>query len=487
MDKKIIFLIAGLVLVIFTSAFVSDLSLGDEAWHYGFARNIYRSGRITTLDPVYEGAKIQGPVYRMEPLWHILLALVWRIGGGMSFPLAQFYHVLYFALLVMFTYMLAKRLYGEEEGFYSAVIVSSVPMVVVFSVLFYQDVPIAMLGVLCVLLVVNKRFPLAGLVAGVSYFIKPTISFFIPALLFLVLYYSEGDQRVKIKSVILFLMPAAVLIGAGAFREYGSVSIITSFISGKIAEHGKDTGLSRYYNSWLGNPVDILKYFGIIVLACPAAYMIRKKYEKKDIVIWLPVVSYFVLSIFAFTCISRPSLDVRYLLPITPFLAVISARALTGFLRRKWIRIMCVGICLLQFAGAFFYVVSKRQVPSAVEEGFVFIRKNTPPSAIIIYPECVFLEETDRGFIWSYGLKEQLAQLFWGEDRKEVIDFLVSKDIRYLAVKKTRVYDDSEKHHLGGYPASFVNRMHEMPFFELVFDNNEISVWRISGGEGEDG
>jgi len=52
--------------------------------------------------------------------------------------------------------------------------------------------------------------------------------------------------------------------------------------------------------------------------------------------------------------------------------------------------------------------------------------------------------------------------------------------IQYIAVKKSRIYNDEKVKHIGGYPKSFVDKLHKCSFAELMFQNDEMIIWKIT-------
>ena len=236
---------------------------------------------------------------------------------------------------------------------------------------------------------------------------------------------------------------------------------------------------SVYQNSSLFDSADIVKYFGIVLLTALVIYVLFKLYEKKDLILWLPVIFYFLFYCYLF----HPNSDIRYLLPIVPLLAVLSSKVIVNYLSKRWLKISLLCICMLQLGATAFHVRTQRQIPKGIKEGFTYLRNETAPDALIMYPEYVLLEAAHRRFVWgSFNVNHnyELKVLFWDKKDDKVRGFLVSKEIDYIAVKKSRIYDDSKAHHIGGYPESFVKRLPSFNFLESVFDNEEMSIWKVN-------
>jgi len=465
-------------------------------YHYRFAKNIFTAGRRVAFDPLYDSGSPPGYFYNSEPLWHISLASLWQLFGKISIPVAQFYHTLYYALLILLTYLLGKELYGKEQGLYAALIVATIPAITSFSVLFYLDIPATTLSISCLFLIVKRKFFSAGIMLGLMYLTKRNSCFLAPAFFFVTLYQTEPRVRNKVKNLFfLFFLPFLFALPDFFWRQNNlkltklvdgrQVVVPTSGVSEYILYRLKlsDWSLrtSEHLNSSLFDPVDIVKYFGLVLLIALAMYVLLKIYDTRDLILWLPVTCYFLFFCYIFF----PGSDIRYLLPIFPLLAVLSSKSITQYANRKWLKVSLVCLCLSQFGSTVLYVQAKRQLSRGIEEAFTYLRDSAAPDALIIYPEYVILEQANRRFAWAGNLHLVLKNLFWNKDENRVRDLLISNDVSYIAVKKARIYDDSKVHHFGGYPKSFVERLPRLSFLKLVFENKDIAIWYISDSSSE--
>ncbi|MEW6170170.1 MAG: hypothetical protein AB1472_01210, partial [Candidatus Omnitrophota bacterium] len=147
------------------------------------------------------------------------------------------------------------------------------------------------------------------------------------------------------------------------------------------------------------------------------------------------------------------------------------------FLNKKWLKILFFSVCIIQFSATLLYVNMQRRVPQGIKEGFNFIKQNIPQDALIMYPEENLLEATNRRIVWSST--QNYPRLFWPKNNQDIINIIKLNNIDYIAIKKSRIYDDSKLHHMGGYPLTFVNHLKEWDFLELIFDNNQMSIWKI--------
>ncbi|MGA2916370.1 MAG: glycosyltransferase family 39 protein [Sedimentisphaerales bacterium] len=490
-NRKLVILILITSFVLIAAGLTCGPSLGDEVYHYRFAKDIFNSGKRVAFDPLYGSGNPPGYFYNSEPLWHILLASLWRLFGNIYFPVAQFYHTIYYAMLILFTYLLGKELYGQKQGLYSALIIATVPVVVAFGVLFYLDIPATCLSTLCLFLIIKRKYLWSGIVLGLMYLTKRNTCFFAPAFLLLLFYQTENIVRGKIKNCFYFFVPAFLfIIPDFLWRENNLKSTI--MVNGRevvvpSASGGAFEGIkhrlalkdwsfrtSEYLNSSLFHPGDIVKYFGIVLLIALVVYAVFKLYEKKDLILWVPIICFFLFFCYIF----YPGSDIRYLLPIVPLLAILSSKAIECF-KVKWLSYIIIFLCFSQFISTVLFVRINRQIPKDIEDGFTYLKNNTSEDALIVYPEYIMIEKTNRRFAWAGNLPEVLQNLFWSKDDNEIKDSLKSFNVNFIAIKKSRVYDDSKVHYFGGYPKSFVERLPSFDFVKLVFENKEMSIWKV--------
>ena len=434
-----------------------------------------------------------GFFYNDPPLWHLILAFVWKITGGISQAIAQIYHILFFMLLVWVTSILAREVSGEEGRWSSALILTTVPMVVTFSTLLYMDIPVTALSILSFYLILKRRYLEAGVSSGLVYFTKLNGVFFFPGFLFIIFWHERKKFWVLARSMFFFVIPICMIYFPDQIWRRWNITSQMDIIGWSSVSHRLSAGVSalsevflsglrlrEYLNSYLTNPVDLGKYFGLALPFLILFSLVRfRQWDKKAAVVWVPIASYLISFIIIFGIKS----DVRYLLPVVPFLVVFFIPSF--FSLGNWSRFIIIVVCFLQFAGTSFYIYQRRQVSPEVTEGFVYIRKNVPQDALILYPEENLLIYGQRGMVWSAVKGERrgsylagIMLLFWDSNNKEMNDLLKENHIEYILIKKTRIYDDLEEHHLGGYPKSFVEKLSNLDGWVKVFENPGVVLWR---------
>jgi len=481
--SKIIWVLLGIsTCLIIINGVTSEVSLGDESHHYRFAQNIFWAGKRVPFDPLYESGNPPGFFYNAPPLWHMVLSYLWKITGGISQAIAQVYHVLFFILLVWLTYVLAKETIGKEGRWFPALIIATVPMVVSFSTLFYMDVPMAALCTLSFYLILKRRYIEAGVASGLAYFTKLNAGFFFPGFLFLVFWNERRNFWGLVKKLSLFTLLGLIIYILDHYWRNINIArqmdtIGWSYVSRRLSTVYAGAKWGEYLNSHLTNPVDLAKYFGLALPFLIFFYLLRfRQWDKKAAVLWVPVVSYLI----SFIIIFGIEADIRYLLPILPFLVVLFIPSFSSLGHR--LRFILIALCILQFISTTYYVHQRRRIPPEVKEGFEYIKKNVPNNALILYPEENLLIYAQRRIIWRavQGNKPDhggLQCLFWAGDDKEMNDLLAANHINYIFIKKSRVYDDSKEHHIGGYPKSFAEKLPHLDGWLKSFENPGVELW----------
>jgi 4-amino-4-deoxy-L-arabinose transferase-like glycosyltransferase len=489
-DQKVFWILmivaTGLIVI---NGITTDISLGDESHHYRFAQNIYQAGKRVAFDPIYESGNRPGFFYNDPPLWHLFLASLWKIGGGTSQAIAQMFHVLFFVLLVWVTSLLARESMGEREKWFPALVIATVPMVVSFSTLLYMDVPMTALSTLSFYLILKGRYLGAGVASGLAFFTKLNAAFFFPGFLFLILW-KERKRFWRVLRIAAFFTVLILLIyipdrlwrteHLSSMIDHMNVNVVLNRLiyEKSVLGPGSVGKTKEYFNSYLTNPIDIVKYLGLPLLLLILFYLLYlKRPERKRSFFWIPIISYLLI----FLPLLGVRTDIRYLLPILPFLIVLVGPSYL-LLGKTW-RFIILGLCLLQFVSTTFYVHQKRQISLEVKQGFEYVRQNVSRDALILYPEENFLIYGQRRIIWS-AIKNsrpgqlELYSLLWTEDREEMDELLRHNKINYVLIKKSRIHDNVKEHHTGGYPRSFVERLSQLNGWAKVFENGGVVLWK---------
>lgn len=191
----------------------SDVYLADEAFHYRLAGYMYQLGERPLYDPLLHTNEFTGRnFYVNEPLWHMGLAGLWTLIGGVSQPAAQIYQGLLYLGVLVTTYLLAKELFGLESALYSALLSASLPFLITYSIILHVEPLLIIICNLGFLFILRKEFVLAGALVGLSFWTKRNAYLLAPALFFCVPYYADGRLRQRLMGLLAFMALFAIIV-----------------------------------------------------------------------------------------------------------------------------------------------------------------------------------------------------------------------------------------------------------------------------------
>jgi hypothetical protein len=449
--------------------------LGDEIYHLRFAKDTYSSNSRPIFDSQYGTRKMPTILYTTPPFWSLSLALLWKFTGGMSIFVAQFYQAIFYIIVIISTYLIARELYSEQVASISCLCVATVPMIVSFSIILYTDVPVIALSLTAIFFVIKKRYLIAGSFWAIALLTKYNTGFFLPAALLILLVEKDQPSVKKLKNSVLMFSPPCILFFLDHMWRSEMFPKTSAVLLPKVLTRVATFKTSEYLCSHLLNLKDLMMYLGAVFMVVAVLYFLKKKYEKKDMYLGLFIISY-ILCTFV---LLGWNTDIRYFMPAIPLLCILFTKSLTD-INNEWTKRFLIYAGVLQFVATASFVHYVRNITPQLEEGFDFIRNHTPADSLVLYPEPNLQEYAQRKIIWSnFKQSTRPNNIFWPEELNEIRNAICLNDIDYIVIKKTRCYNDEAVRHIGGYPTSFVQKLPEYKFVKLIFDNNEIAVWEI--------
>ena len=486
-------LIALTFLVIILTGLLTDIYLGDETIHYRISSILYETGKRPVYDPLMHYSEAGKRLFLSDVLWHYGLALFGKVSGGISKVSAQLYQALYYLVLVICTYLLSRRLYGEETALGSIFVLVSIPMVPVFSVILHTDIPIAVLAVLCFLMLQRKSYFAAGVFLGLSLVMKRTIYMLLPAIFWLTLIDVDDEFKGWLKRLVFLTVPAVLIMIPDSYfriRHFGYDSFLMTPMTPARLHVPYLEGLSQMSPSEMpnvfvdvSNPVydytALFTHFGPLLFIFLILYLFRRKNKKDDRFIVLPVLSCFLIFLYLTIFLDIAPM-LRHISLLIPFLAIIGALGLNT-VKSRFLRRALLVLCLVQFLIASGYIYSKRKVPDDKAEAYRFVKESLHADArIMAVNDSALAFRTGRISQWTSAFcYRELDYLFWKADEEEALRIISRYGTDYILIENDRVYDDSVTRHLHDYPKSFVDKLPGFPFLEKIYSNEAVSIWKV--------
>ncbi len=490
--------------------------LGDEARHFRHAINCFEAQwpdfRVTH-DPAYPPEGLAAVLYWGAALWHMGLALVWKVLGTPALWAAQVYHGAFLFALGIFTYLCGRELYGHRGGVWAWVLVLTVPMNLLFAMTFYLEVPVLAFAAAAFYFLLRRRAVLMGLALAGMYLTKQTTaSVLIPPTLVAALLVMGNSWKRRLGRVGLAIAVTLVAVAPDLIWQsvhFGQPIKLRHYVS-----------TTPFYPDWLllasnrmpvpertavplsiFNPTHDLKMFGVgglvalgwavaVTVGAPVGRvrrLLKRRPSKASgnepaisgshlprsiVVCGLPLLFYLA----AYVVMLRRAYDVRYLEPVTLPAGLLLAGALVAlrpFSRTdRWRRPARIGasalvvLCAVQLAAAPAVVHANRQLPEQTVAAYRWIRRHTEPDARFLYLEENLTTLTGRPIFWA----AVLPRFFFTTTEPAQATILSVLGIDYIAVHPTRRGPPAvPTRPVMEYPRDWIATLDRRPYLEPVY------------------
>ena len=479
-------------LAVFAVGAVTDPSLGDENYHFRKAAHFARAGRRLTHDPDYGPTVPPGIPYYDGPLWHGLLAAVWRVTGP-SVLVAQAYQALWVVLFVGLAWTAGRHLGGPAAAWWTALIAGTLPVTLFFGAVFYVEAAMLALLAGCAALLIRRRALLAGIAFGAAFLARPAVAVAYPAFLVGCLLLEEPAWPKRLLKAFLGSLGAALLImpdlvwrkmnlgtiGVVYLTRSGGDPNIPEAIRRMLLEKGPET---FYWAASVLKPADVLMHLGLVVLVgAVLSLVLTRRLGRPAQALWAVAVAFLVPQVAIMVVNRFP--DVRYLMPVFPVFVLLAGWAVSAALGRSG-RPVLAGLIILvavaQAGSVVAFVYDRRQVaPEAMEAmrrlGRLDVRH---PPGFVVCPEASVTTYSGRPILWA-AINPGAFFFRWSPEKQwTLLDYY---GVEFIAVPQHRVYDDTKTKHTGGFPRSYVQRLPELPYVAdgPVVNRGGLTVYRV--------
>ena len=501
--------------------------VGDEVTHYYMlvkqAKDITQPNFSADI-PMASGS-IETRRYPHSFGWHYLGALVYLVTGG-SFAGIQVYQTFFLLQFLTVAYLLARSRGGVETraALLFVLTLASLPLCLLFSVTFYQDVPMSAQALTAFYLLMRRRWFLASCFMALAISFKVTAILFFPAFFFLVFFWEIKEKGV-VKSVPVLICSVLVVLGTTwmlgkAINKYARAEFypvrqlemmaatmkakFSELISDEheqniekvperkglvagstgtvqkadpkpvvIANHPGDLRIKENYLIY-GGLLFWLIIIGGAILTLPG---LRKRFPSvsPSSNVWLYGVGGSFLLLTAYFIRTGP--DARFFLPGLPFVILPAVEKLVCLPRSRMILILFASIALQQGA----YVLNKtyqlRSISPEIIAGIQYLETHLPiPPKILMYPEGNYRYfPLKHEWYMGYRLRD-----FWRADNDKRIEMLHQFGVGAIVVKKHLIAPvDAGITNLGVYPPEFIRDLQGDSRFEREYDNAELTIYRV--------
>ncbi len=504
----------GVLCVLYVGLVTPQPMIGDEVTHYYMlqrqAQDLSQPNFLAKIPTGWGATETRS--YPHAFLWHYLGAVVFKLTGG-SFAAVQCYQTLFWAQFLFVAYLLAKSRGGIQTRSMIPYlfVLASLPLSLIFSVTFYQDVPVSAQVITAFYLLNRSRNTAATMFMCLAIGIKITALLFLPAFFGLMLW-RNADRRPAWRSTMAVSASMAIILvftwglgrvikantHAGFYPEQKIHQLLRHFSrAGKSASHGTqalsrrgkkarrsavlETEANRPGNLKL--PENYLIYGGVVMwlilvlwagsLFFPSARAKEDENRQPSAWLWVTGLSYILMAAYFL----RSAPDARFFLPGIPFVLLPMCERIVRLPRSKVLISLIAALSILQGG----YVLAKtfqlRQLSPGLAQAIAYLEKHPPePARVFMYPEGNYrLFPVPHEWYFNYRLRE-----FWKSDNDERLRMLRKYRIGAIVIKKHLIARAGENFvNLGIYPVRFVKQIRRDPRFKEVFENEAVVIFRV--------
>jgi hypothetical protein len=524
-------IILAVLAVLFTGLRTGMALIGDEVTHYFMLRHqatlLPQPAFIAEIPNAWSDA----PEIRCYPHpngWHYLGAILARMTGA-RFWGVQAYHTLYWLQLLLVSFFWSRARGGAWAGFLVTVVLASIPMNLLFSVAFYQDIPMAAQAVTAFYLLDTRRPILGALFMVLTLWMKVTGIIFVPPFLVLAAHRQFCGSAGQTGSARggwrqgLVLLTLAGLIGTGIYgnsimlKKYAGSHYYPAQQIRRILDHltaarpsattrpepaGAQTAMLPHteerkpespsprkaeiianHPGDLRNPRNILVYGGGLIwlvmiggalgLARPRGVNTAEGASRAPA--WPLAVGIFYAGVTAIQLRTAP--DARFFLPALPFIIMSFSEWCMRLPKARWLLIVAAALSIPQGALVLNKTIQMRSVEPAVQEAIEYLRGHPPEyGRVFMYPEGNYrLFPVRHEWYLGYLLRD-----FWRGDNGARIELLKRHRIGAIVIKKHLISEvDENITDLGVYPSGFVRDIRADSRFVKEFENSHIVIFRV--------
>ncbi|MBS3162927.1 glycosyltransferase family 39 protein [Candidatus Woesearchaeota archaeon] len=386
MNKKI-FLVLMFSLIARIIYFVYDQIIWwDAAVYLSMGKFIFSSGALGFWEPI------------RPLLWPFILGYGWWIGVN---PIiwGHIFSTLFSLSGIYLVYLIGKKLYSEDIGILSSVLISFTWIFFFFNARLYTEIPAVFFMLLAVYCFLEEKNLLSG------FFLELAVMSKFPAGLLLIILLIFSWKNIKnILELIAGFLVIVVPYLAFNYLYYGDAFSTILFAQ----EFLRYAGIWIFSQPWWYYFWEILKQNVLYVFAGFGVYFAFKKKEYLLTTICVAFLVYF--SIMAHK-------EIRFAIMFLPFLAIIAA---VGFMRILRNKESLVIITLLIFIISF-------SVPAIVENGYFnyFEDKELSGELLVVHPLVGY--NAEKATLMYYPWFNSTMADYW-------LEYIEDNDVEYVAL-----------------------------------------------------
>lgn len=473
--------------------------IGDETAHY--YQLVNQSGKLPDISfgwsLVTDYGKERSGIGPHVIGWHYLGAVFYKMAPG--FMTVQFYHLLFFCLLTVFSFLTAKHLFNSPEVTCNTLLlVSTLPAVILFSTAFYQDLPATALVVTAFYLLFKRQYLPGILLAAITFFFKENSVLMLPGMCLLI-FLQERRKPLKcsvwIMTAVFLVLTCILIFDVAVFKYFDGkchnilVDKMLDILRGLniIEDTRPPVPVSAEalppiaYPGDLRIPANWIIYLGGAIWLAVGASVFGfwreikgRKFDQPAFICAVIGLSYLIPSYI----IGRNTPDVRYFLPGIPFIIFAVSYWMVSFKEYRKLLLVITAVAIVQAGAVFSKVYELRTLGPDLEQVIKALNEK----------KSVYDNKKFKIFMYAEKWRFLPYEPFWSisvdvwkaKTDRQIYDLLRNNNFAFIGIEKSKIASMvSSNMDIRVYPAKFVDSLANSDLFSKVCENPTYIIYEL--------
>ena len=499
--KILTFAIPAMVLagIIYIGLSSSCPMIGDETAHY--YQLVNQSGKLPNISfgwsLITDYGKERSGIGPHVIGWHYTGSIFYKLAP--YFLTVQFYHLFFFCLLLVFSFLTVRHLFNTPEATCNAMIlVSTLPVIILFGTAFYQDLPVTALIVTAFYLLFKRKYLPGILLAATAFFFKENSVLMFPGVC-LVIFLQERRKplmcSVWIMTAIFIVLAGIIIFDVAVFKYFGGkchnilvekmLDILRSLqvIADTRPPLPPETDASGpiAYPGDLRIPANWVIYLGgaVWLAAAAAVYGLwhgikERKLEQASFICAAIGLSYLIPAYV----IGRATPDIRYFLPGIPFLIFALSYWLVSFKDYRKLLLVMAAVGIVQSGAVFSKIYELRTLGPDLEQ--VIQSLNSRKSTCDNKKFKIFMYAEKWRFLPYEPVWNISAEVWKAKTDRQIYDLLQNNNFEFVGIEKSKIASPvSSSADVRLYPAKFVSSLANSGLFNKICENKTYIIYEL--------
>jgi len=255
------------------------------------------------------------------PVWPLILSFFYLLNisdNGMVFV-----SLLFSALSIVMTYLLAKELFGTKAGIIASLLLMFTPLHIVWSTMSYTEIPASLFLLISLYFLYkglnNEKFQyLSVFFASIAFLTRYPLVLLFPSIIICLWMQKKMNLKKFLLMTAVFITP---VIPWMVYNMLLTESPIFSFVYGMFWV--SQASSSPFWYFLVNSPT----VFSVLLVPIAFSVLAIRDYKNKEIQI--PLI--FLVLFLAYSAFMLEHKELRYLLPVVPLFAILASKYLSKF------------------------------------------------------------------------------------------------------------------------------------------------------------